>query len=148
MDVQPFVEENEEHIVSLPSSLPPWLLLLLLLAFLAPPTPRSHFLFARQINPPRRGVQTRTSLSGLPRDACSFLRLFFSPPLDFSRSSRTPVVDRSTLWPVPRDENVRQDYERGVFHCCHGARWYCFHSLNMLFPESTVLGELYLGFAG
>lgn len=91
MDIQPFVEEDGKRIVSLPSS-SRLLLLLLLLAFLAPPTPRSHFLFARQINPPRRGVQTRTSLSGLPRDARSFLRLFF-PPLDFSG----PLALRSSI---------------------------------------------------
>lgn len=123
----------------------PSLLLLLLLTFLAPPTPRSHFLFARQINPPPR--RNPPSLTGTSR--CPRVPSFSSFPSRLILAlSRTPVVDRSTLWPVSRDENVRQDLERGVFHCCHGARWYCFHSLNMLFPESTVLGELYLGFAG
>jgi len=75
---EPFVErEHRFHLLSAVASFSRrWLL-----AFLAPPTPRSHFLFARQINPPRRGGSP--SLSGTSR--CPFPPVFFSPP-DISRS--------------------------------------------------------------
>lgn len=46
----------------------PYPSLLLLLTFLAPLTPRSHFLFARQINPPpRRNPPSLTGTSRCPR---------------------------------------------------------------------------------
>lgn len=60
-------------VLFLPLLAPSLLLLLLLLTFLAPPTPRSHFLFARQINPPPR--RNPPSLTGTSRCARAFLFL-------------------------------------------------------------------------
>lgn len=58
-----------------------------------PPTPRSHFLFARQINPPPR--RNPPSLTGTSR--CSRVPSFSSFHPRALSFSRAPIVDRSIL---------------------------------------------------
>jgi len=79
-------------------------------------TPRSHFLFARQINPPRSGHPA------IPRAKRSDLLLF--PSLSLSLSLVIPVeapFDRFPRETSPsRGKRERETGRGSVFHCCHG----------------------------